>query len=44
MLENSANHQWSGLLNETGYYELAITSDAPEPISFQLQLQVRPGE
>ena len=44
MLENSANHQWSGPLNETGYYELVITSDATEPVSFQLQLQVRPRD
>ena len=41
MLENSANHQWSGPLSETGYYELVITSDSSEPTSFQVQLQVR---
>ncbi|MEY2985050.1 MAG: Serine/threonine protein kinase [Cyanobacteriota bacterium] len=41
MLENSLNHQWSGLLNETGYYELIITSGSSDPIMFQLQLQIR---
>ncbi|MEB3227578.1 MAG: serine/threonine protein kinase [Synechocystis sp.] len=43
MLENSTTHQWSGPLNETGYYELVITDQAAEPVSFQLQLQIRDG-
>lgn len=41
LLENSPDRQWSGPLKETGYYELVITGDSKEPVSFQAQLQVR---
>ena len=41
ILENSPNHQWSGPLSETGYYELVITAQSAEPVSFQLQIQIR---
>ncbi len=43
MLENSTTHQWSGPANETGYYELVITTDAQEAIAFKLDLQVTPN-
>ncbi|MEB3248912.1 MAG: protein kinase [Merismopediaceae bacterium] len=40
LLENARLHQWSGLLNEAGYYEFVVTSLAKQPSSFQLKIRV----
>jgi serine/threonine-protein kinase len=40
LLENARLHQWSGLLNEAGYYEFVVVSQAKQPSSFQLKIRV----
>lgn len=36
LLEDSATHTWSGVLPETGIYEITIVSQAQEPLEYQL--------
>jgi serine/threonine-protein kinase len=43
ILQNSAMHRWSGPTDQTGYYELVITSVAEEPIAFELELSIIPA-
>ncbi|AIE73716.1 MULTISPECIES: protein kinase family protein [unclassified Synechocystis] len=43
ILQNSAIHRWSGPTDQTGYYELVITSTAEEPIAFELELSIIPA-
>jgi serine/threonine-protein kinase len=43
ILQNSAIHRWSGPTNQTGYYELVITSTAEEAIAFELELSIIPA-
>ncbi len=38
LLDNSRTHQWSGILPESGYYEILVTSKAKEPFDYQLNL------
>lgn len=40
LLDNSRTHQWSGVLPETGYYEIIVTSKAKAPFDYQLTLSV----
>jgi serine/threonine-protein kinase len=40
LLENSRTHQWSGILPESGYYEILVTSKAKEAFDYQLTLSV----
>lgn len=43
ILQNSAMHRWSGPTDQTGYYELVITSVAEEAITFELELSIIPA-
>ena len=43
ILQNSAMHRWSGPTDQTGYYELVITSAAEEAIAFELELSIIPA-
>lgn len=43
ILQNSAMHRWSGRTDQTGYYELVITSAAEEAIAFELELSIIPA-
>ena len=38
LLEDSYKQSWSGVLPESGYYEIIVVSNAREPISYQLNL------
>jgi serine/threonine protein kinase, bacterial len=38
ILEDSPKHSWSGSLPETGFYEITIVSQSPNPINYQLNL------
>ncbi|MCT7967827.1 serine/threonine protein kinase [Laspinema sp. D1] len=38
LLEDSDQQSWSGVLPESGYYEIIVISAAREPISYQLNL------
>ncbi|MGL5192797.1 MAG: protein kinase domain-containing protein [Chroococcales cyanobacterium] len=38
LLEDSYQQSWSGVLPESGYYEIIVISNAREPISYQLNL------
>ena len=40
LLDNSRTHQWSGILPESGYYEILVTSKAKEAFDYQLTLSV----
>jgi len=40
LLDNSRTHQWSGILPESGYYEILVTSKAKEVFDYQLTLSV----
>ncbi|MEB3311780.1 MAG: serine/threonine-protein kinase [Snowella sp.] len=40
LLDNSRTHQWSGVLPETGYYEIIVASKAKAPFDYQLTLSV----
>ncbi len=40
LLDNSRTHQWSGVLPETGYYEIIVASKAKVPFDYQLTLSV----
>lgn len=40
LLNNSRTHQWSGILPESGYYEILVTSKAKEAFDYQLNLSV----
>ncbi len=39
LLEDSVTGQWSGVLPETGYYEIVLISKAKQPIDYQLDIQ-----
>jgi serine/threonine-protein kinase len=38
LLEDAEGLSWSGLLDDTGYYEFVVVSQASEPIAYQLNL------
>ncbi|MFM7441311.1 MAG: protein kinase domain-containing protein [Snowella sp.] len=40
LLDNSRTHQWSGILPESGYYEILVTSKAKEAFDYQLTLSI----
>lgn len=40
LLDNSRTHQWSGILPESGYYEILVTSKAKEAFDYQLTLSL----
>jgi len=40
LLDNSRTHQWSGILPESGYYEILVTSKAKEVFDYQLTLSL----
>lgn len=40
LLKNSQEVSWSGRLNDSGYYEFVLMSDAKEPISYEFNLTV----
>ena len=40
LLDNTRTHQWSGILPESGYYEILVTSKAKEAFDYQLTLSV----
>jgi serine/threonine protein kinase, bacterial len=39
LLQNSTELTWSGTAPQTGYYEIVVTSSAPEAVGYQLRLQ-----
>lgn len=40
ILEDARLQSWSGKLEDTGYYEIIVVSDAKEPINYELILEV----
>ena len=40
LLEDSPRVTWNGYLEESGFYEIAIVSDAPEPVTYTLDIAV----
>ncbi len=40
MLEDSTNHQWSGELIESGYYEFTVVSKSQEIVNYELNITV----
>ena len=40
LLEDAEGLSWSGLLDDAGYYEFVVVSQASEPIAYQLNLTV----
>lgn len=38
LLEDSSEQSWSGILSESGYYEIVVVSNATQPISYYLYL------
>ncbi|WP_119259655.1 hypothetical protein [cyanobacterium endosymbiont of Rhopalodia gibberula] len=40
LIENSQQHQWSGILPETGYYEIIIVSHSKKIVNCQLEILV----
>ncbi|WP_039896916.1 serine/threonine-protein kinase [Lyngbya sp. PCC 8106] len=40
ILEDARLQSWSGQLEDTGYYEIIVVSDAKDPINYQLILEV----
>ncbi|MGB5770177.1 MAG: serine/threonine-protein kinase [Crocosphaera sp.] len=40
LLEDSSNHQWSGELMETGYYEFTVVSKANKPVNYKLIITI----
>ncbi|MGK7930575.1 MAG: protein kinase, partial [Microcystaceae cyanobacterium] len=38
ILEDSSNHQWSGQLRESGYYEFTIVSKSNRPVNYKLTI------
>ncbi|MCT7975774.1 serine/threonine-protein kinase [Laspinema olomoucense] len=38
LLEDSSDQSWSGVLPESGYYEIIVISNATEPLSYHLKL------
>lgn len=38
LLQDAEGLSWSGLLDDTGYYEFVVVSQSPEPISYELNL------
>ena len=38
LLEDAEGLSWSGLLDDTGYYEFVVVSQASEPIAYELKL------
>ncbi|YAI81571.1 MAG: hypothetical protein ACQJCO_07115 [cyanobacterium endosymbiont of Rhopalodia sterrenbergii] len=40
LIENSQQHQWSGILPETGYYEIVIVSNSNKPVNYQFKVLV----
>ncbi|NJL82590.1 MAG: protein kinase [Chloroflexaceae bacterium] len=41
LLEDSPERSWSGVLPESGFYELAIVSSGKRPLDYQLQLTIK---
>ncbi len=41
LLEDSSNHQWSGELMETGYYEFTVVSKANKPVNYKLIITIK---
>ncbi|MEA5535405.1 serine/threonine-protein kinase [Crocosphaera sp. XPORK-15E] len=40
LLEDSPEHQWSGELPESGYYEFTVVSKADKPVNYKLKITV----
>ncbi|XTZ09957.1 MAG: hypothetical protein ACQZ3N_07405 [cyanobacterium endosymbiont of Rhopalodia yunnanensis] len=40
LIENSQQHQWSGILPETGYYEIIIVSHSKKIVNYQFKILV----
>jgi serine/threonine protein kinase, bacterial len=38
LIENYQQHQWSGILPETGYYEIIIVSHSKKTVNYQFQI------